>query len=205
MWVGRGQRAAGLQGYDVDLLSYGQTGSGKTFTMFGPSFSFFSYQDYHMLLPLIELRLALVSYQDYHTVLLTPAGPPYSMAEAAAAQKKSGAGTGISGDGILRPEHGFVLRSGLDCLAAMQELTARGCKAVLHGSMIEMSILSFSEQNCMDLLKEYTVCFVDDDYHLQGTEHMELRCAADVVQLAARQHDVQYKRVLDYLSRYAIR
>ena len=65
------------------------------------------------------------------------------MAEAAAAQKKSGAGSGASGSGILRPEHGFVLRSGLDCLVALQQLEARGCRAVLHGSMIEMSILSF--------------------------------------------------------------
>jgi hypothetical protein len=41
----------------------------------------------------------------------------------------------------------------------------------------------------MDLLKDYTVCFIDDDYHLQGTEHMELRCAADVVQLAGAGSD----------------
>jgi kinesin family protein 5 len=128
----------------------------------------------------------LISYgQTGSGKTFTMFGPPHSMAQADAAQRKSGAGKGISGDGILRPEHGFVLRSGLDCLAALQELAARGCKAVLHGSMIEMSILSFQEQNCMDLLKDYTVCFVDDEYHLQGTEHMELRCAADVVQLAA--------------------
>ena len=107
------------------------------------------------------------------------------MAEAAAAQKKSGAGSGASGSGILRPEHGFVLRSGLDCLVALQQLEARGCRAVLHGSMIEMSILSFQDQNCRDLLKDYAVCFVDDDYHLQGAEQKELKCAADVVQLAA--------------------
>ena len=107
------------------------------------------------------------------------------MAEAAAAQKKSGAGSGASGSGILRPEHGFVLRSGLDCLVALQQLEARGCRAVLHGSMIEMSILSFQDQNCRDLLKDYAVCFVDDDYHLQGAEQKELTCAADVVQLAA--------------------
>jgi len=54
----------------------------------------------------------------------------------------------------------------------MQALASRGCKAVLHGSMIEMSILSFQEENCMDLLKEITVCRVDDDYHLQGKENM---------------------------------
>jgi len=128
----------------------------------------------------------LISYgQTGAGKTFTMFGPPNSMAEAAAAQNKSGAGKGVSGDGILRPEHGFVLRSGLDCLAAMQELRARGCKVVLHGSLIEMSIMSFQEQNCMDLLKDYTVCFVDDEFHLQGTEHIELECAADVVQLAA--------------------
>ena len=41
------------------------------------------------------------------------------------------------------------------------------------------------DQNCRDLLKDYAVCFVDDDYHLQGAEQKELKCAADVVQLAA--------------------
>eukprot|EP00937_MAST-01D_sp_MAST-1D-sp2_P007221 g7221.t1 len=112
-------------------------------------------------------------------------GPPHSMAEAAAAQERSGAGTSISGDGILRPEHGFLLRSGLESLAAVEELEGRGCKAVLHGSMIEMSILSFTDQSCKDLLKGMALCFVDDDHHLQGAEQMELRCAADVVRLAA--------------------
>jgi hypothetical protein len=113
-------------------------------------------------------------------------GPPHSMAEAAAAQKKSGAGTGVSGDGILRPEHGFVLRSGLDTLAAVQALEARGCKVALHGAMIEMSILSFQDQRCTDLLRsDMPICFIDDENHLQGAEQMELKCAADVIHLAA--------------------
>lgn len=114
-------------------------------------------------------------------------GPPHSMAEAAASQKKSGAGRGASSDGILLlPEHGFVLRSGLDTLAAMHLLEARGCKVALHGAMIEMSILSFQDQRCQDLLlSNMPICFIDDDNHLQGAEQMELKCAADVVQLAA--------------------
>ena len=37
--------------------------------MAGPSVSFSLYQDHHMLLHLIELRLALISYQDYHMLL----------------------------------------------------------------------------------------------------------------------------------------
>lgn len=168
-------------GIDVDLISYGQTGSGKTFTMFGP---------------------------------------PHSMAEAAAALRGSPKGDSIAGEkGVLRPEHGFVLRSGLDSLAAVKALEARGCKAVLHGSMIEMSILSFVDQKCKDLLKGMVICFVDDENHLQGAEQnvgpfscvlsvifsarishdthartrlspcsalpQELRCAADLVELAA--------------------
>ena len=108
-----------------------------------------------------------------------------SMAEAAALQSRGGAGTGISGEAILRPDHGFLLRAGLDSLAAVAALRARGCKAVLHGSMIEMSIQSFADQNCKDLLKDLAVCFVDEHYHLQGASQMELRCAADVVHLAA--------------------
>lgn len=113
-------------------------------------------------------------------------GPPHSMAEAAAAQQKTRAGAGVSGDGILRPEHGFVLRSGLDTLAAMQALEARGCKVALHGAMIEMSILSFSDQRCTDLLRsDMPICFIDDDNHLQGAEQMELKCAADLIHLAA--------------------
>jgi hypothetical protein len=115
----------------------------------------------------------LISYgQTGSGKTFTMFGPPFSMADAAAAVDKSGAGASVAGDGILRPEHGFVLRAGLDSLAAVQALEASGCKAVLHGSMIEMSILSFQDQNCKDLLKDMAVCFVDDDYHLQGAEQM---------------------------------
>ena len=100
----------------------------------------------------------LISYgQTGSGKTFTMFGPPHSMAEAAAAANKCGTGSNsISGDGrhLLRPEHGFVLRSGLDCLAVVKVLKARGCKAVLHGSMIEMSILSFQDQNCKDLLKD---------------------------------------------------
>lgn len=73
-------------------------------------------------------------------------GPPFSMALAVAAQKESGAGAAsISGDGILLPEHGFLLRSGLDSLAAVEALKVQGCTAVLHGSMIEMYVTASAE------------------------------------------------------------
>lgn len=119
----------------------------------------------------------LISYgQTGSGKTFTMFGPPYSMAEAAAAVNKSGAGASITGDGILRPEHGCVLRSSLDSLAAVQALEARGCKAMLHGSMIEMSIMSWQDQNCKDLLKDMAVCFVDDENHLQGAEQMVSDC-----------------------------
>jgi hypothetical protein len=51
-----------------------------------------------------------------------------------------------------------VLRSGLDSLAAVKALEGRGCKAVLHGSMIEMPIQSFANQQGKDLLNNITIC-----------------------------------------------
>eukprot|EP00501_MAST-03F_sp_TOSAG23-6_P001167 GSMAST32.ASY1.ANO1.1211.1 assembled CDS len=97
----------------------------------------------------------------------------------------SGSSSSNDSNGIILPEHGFLLRSGLDSLAAVQRLVSAGHKAVLHGSMIELSILSFTNQSCKDLLKGMAICFVDDEYHLQGAEQMEIKSVADVVKLAA--------------------
>ena len=56
-------------------------------------------------------------------------------AEAAAALRGSPKGDSIAGEkGVLRPEHGFVLRSGLDSLAAVKALEARGCTPGLHAT-----------------------------------------------------------------------
>ena len=122
----------------------------------------------------------LISYgQTGSSKTFTMFGPPHSMAEAAAVQKSSGSGSGISDEGILLPEHGLFLCSDLDSLARMQELEARGCTVALHGSMIATSILSFQDQNCTDLLIDMAVCFVDDDHHLQGATQKELRSAAE--------------------------
>ena len=133
----------------------------------------------------------LISYgQTGSGKTYTMFGPPHSMAAAAAALPKD-SGTGKPGGGgggggaVLLPEHGVVLRAGLECLAGVAALEARGCKAALHGSMVEMAIHSFQDQNCKDLLNGMAVCFVDDAHHLQGAGQMELRCAADVVRLAA--------------------
>jgi hypothetical protein len=107
-------------------------------------------------------------------------GPPFSMAKAAAAVEE-----GSSDGGLVKPEHGFVLRAGLDVLDAVARIEASGDKACVHGSMVELSIQSFQEQSVRDLLKGRSVCFVDDDNHLQGAEQRELRSVADVVKLAA--------------------
>lgn len=64
-------------------------------------------------------------------------GPPLSM-EHAAQSLGAGKGQGTSGEGILRPEHGFILRSGLEALAAVEAMNrgsgGAASRAVLHGS-----------------------------------------------------------------------
>lgn len=112
-------------------------------------------------------------------------GPPYSMAKVAEEQMRSGGGTGTSDDGMLLAEHGFLLRAGLEALKELDTLKSRGAKAVLHGSMVEMSIRSFQDQTVRDLQKGWAVCFVDENHHLQGAEQRELRCAADVIKMAS--------------------
>jgi len=82
-------------------------------------------------------------------------------------------------------EHGFILRAGFEALAALAALEASGKKAVLHGSMVEITILSFSDQTATDLLNGKAPCYVDDKHHLQGAKQLPLRTAADVVALAA--------------------
>jgi len=110
-------------------------------------------------------------------------GPPNSMAVASESQRKSGAGSGV--DGIVMPEHGFLLRAGMEALSIMETLKSQGMRVALHGSMVEMSIQSFQDQSVRDLQKGLAVCFVDDNHHLQGAEQRELRSAGDVVQMAA--------------------
>ena len=150
-----------LDGYDADIVSYGQTGSGKTFTMFGP---------------------------------------PRAMAEAASALGDGGCGGGgggggsggsgggggtVSGEGVMRDEYGFILRTGFEALAAVEAINSGGGRAVLHGSMVEMSIMSFTHQGVLDLLNNSKPCYVDEAHHLQGARHVPLRCTRDLVQMAA--------------------
>jgi hypothetical protein len=111
-------------------------------------------------------------------------GPPFSM-ETAAAALAGGSGAATAAD-VLRPEHGFILRSGLEALAAVEAINAGGTlRAVLHGSMVEMSIVSFTDQQVIDLLNRRQMCYVDKGHHLQGAMMKPLRSASDVVQMAA--------------------
>ena len=97
-----------------------------------------------------------------------------------------GSGT-IASTGILHENHGLILRSGFAALAAIDAINRAGdgSRAVLHGSMVEMSILSASSQNAGDLLANKKACFVDDKHHLQGAVHLPLQDARALVTMAA--------------------
>lgn len=108
-------------------------------------------------------------------------GPPFSMEKAASDL----ATTADDGD-ILKPEHGFILRSGLEALNAVDAINASGeMAAVLHGSMIEMSLLSLVDQTVTDLLNQGEQTFVDQDHHVQGALMVPLRSPQEVVRMAA--------------------
>jgi hypothetical protein len=111
-------------------------------------------------------------------------GPPLSMARAVRALGEGG-GAGIAPEGILLDEHGFTLRAGLEALAAVEAINASGSRAVLHGSMVEMTIMTLTDQAVTDLLNHGETCFVDKSHHLQGARQVPLQTAGDVVRMAA--------------------
>jgi hypothetical protein len=86
---------------------------------------------------------------------------------------------GVAGSDVLKEEHGFILRSGLEALVGVDEIRARGAQAVLHGSMVEMSISSLSDQTTTDLLNNRQLTYVDKEHHLQGALLVPLETAAD--------------------------
>ncbi|XRB14822.1 kinesin motor domain-containing protein [Pseudoscourfieldia marina] len=108
-------------------------------------------------------------------------GPPQSMAQAAASV---GTGSGDAG-AILKDEHGFILRAGFQVLAEVDKLNASGAKASLHGSMVELSIMTLVDQTVSDLLNKKKACYVDNEHHLQGAKLVPLKTPSDVVHLAA--------------------
>lgn len=123
----------------------------------------------------------LISYgQTGSGKTFTMFGPPHAMAKASTAVKR-----GAAADGILADEHGFCLRAGFDSVAAVNAMNAGGKRAVLYGSMIEVSIMSFADQTVCDLLNDLKPCYVDDAHHLQGARQIELTTNEDVVHMAA--------------------
>jgi hypothetical protein len=110
-------------------------------------------------------------------------GPPFAMEKAA--KELGGGGGGTSSSGILKEEHGFILRCGFEALAMVESLASKGVRATLHGSMVEVSIMSFTDQSVTDLLNKRAKCYVDKSHHLQGAMKVLLRTAADVVKMAA--------------------
>jgi hypothetical protein len=128
----------------------------------------------------------LISYgQTGAGKTFTMFGPPFSMERAAARVDAQGSGAGISGVGILQPEHGCILRSGFEALEAVAAMAERGNRAALHGSMVEMSIMSLANQSVIDLLNNRQTCYVDKAHHLQGARMVPIKTAADLVNLAA--------------------
>lgn len=140
--------------------------------------------------PLVEAWLGgvdcdLISYgQTGSGKTFTMFGPPFSM-EKAAADLGGGSGEGVE---VLKPEHGLILRSGLEALAAVDAMNrpgGGGLKAVLHGSMVEMSIISFTDQTVTDLLNNRQQTHIDKSHHLCGARLQRLESVADVVAMAA--------------------
>ena len=125
----------------------------------------------------------LISYgQTGSGKTYTMFGPPGSMSEAATELDTSG-----EQGGILKDEHGFMLRAGFESLAAVEALRQDNLRVGLHGSMVEVSILGMRpcDQTATDLLNARSPCYVDASYHLQGARQMPLNSHADVVNLAA--------------------
>ena len=98
--------------------------------------------------------------------------------------ENGGVGT-ISSDGIMSDDYGFILRTGFEGLKAVSKINSMGnSKAMLHGSMVELSITN-SAQNANDLLNNKKKCFVDKYHHLEGAHHIPLTDARTLIEMAA--------------------
>ena len=99
---------------------------------------------------------------------------------------KNGGKNTISSNDILTEDIGFILRTGFAGLNFVSAINDKkdGSYAVLHGSMVEMSILQKS-QNAGDLLANKKPCFVDKYHHLEGAKHLPLLDTRSLVELAA--------------------
>jgi hypothetical protein len=102
-----------------------------------------------------------------------------------AASSLTGKGDGISDQGILQPEHGCILRAGFEALQVVAGLNAGNTRACLHGSMVEMSIMSLTDQSVNDLLNQRQKCYVDKAHHLQGALMVPIKTSHDLVRICA--------------------
>ena len=116
----------------------------------------------------------------------TQFGPPKSMKKALEALGEGGGIGTISPADVVQKCHGLILRTGFAALAAVDAINKRGdsSRAVLHGSMVEMSIMS-SSQHASDLLAAKKQCFVDKHHHLEGAVHLPLTDTRSLVTMAA--------------------
>ena len=117
----------------------------------------------------------------------TQFGPPQSMKEAKISLGETGGIGSICGDDVMRDEYGFILRAGFDALEHVAKINDgnSNCKALLFGSMVELSLLCLSAQNASDLLDQKKPCFVDKYNHLEGAAHVPLADSRALVDMAA--------------------
>ena len=113
----------------------------------------------------------------------TQFGPPHAMKEALDDLGETGGLGSISCEGLVRENHGFILRAGFEGLAAVAAV--QDGYAVLHGSMVEFSIENAKTQYACDLLDRKKPCFVDKEHHLEGAKHVPLVDARSLVEMAA--------------------
>ena len=117
----------------------------------------------------------------------TQFGPPHSMKKAFDSLGKNGGVGTISSDGIMSDNYGFILRTGFEGLKAVTKYIKENnnTNAMLHGSMVEFSILNAKSQCASDLLNNKKKCFVDKYHHLEGAIHLPLTDARSLVEMAA--------------------
>jgi hypothetical protein len=112
-------------------------------------------------------------------------GPPGSMAGAAGKldSNATASASADSGASIIEPQHGIILRAGLEALNFV-ESQPQG-KAMLQGAKVELTIASLANQIVSDLLNDMVQGYVDSENRLKGVRQVRLRAPADVVRFSA--------------------
>ena len=117
----------------------------------------------------------------------TQFGPPHSMKKAKEFLGEKGGIGSICGDNVMSDDYGFILRAGFDALKTVAKINdgSSNSKALLFGSMVELSLQNISAQNASDLLNQKKQCFVDKYNHLEGAAHIPLVDSRALVDMAA--------------------